>query len=349
MLQFVLIALIVALVIVQTISLKNPLKYIGLTYDTDLKLSEPGELVKLRYNVYNRGRLPVFFLGVTFSFDDTVKIEKSSTGSIETTFLGKSCSKNFFLMPGAHAKGTIEFSLSSRGIHKIGLHYLEAGDFLGLSSYVQSYEPEVNLVCTAKLAERDPQVMVRGGLSGDISVKRFILEDPSLVSGYREYTGTEPLKRISWLQTVKKGNLMVKVNDYTIDVNVTVALNMEKTGSTDKEIEKCLELTRSVCEALEDMKIPYTFITNGDILSLEKGLGRKHLLALLKGLGLSKCACYEGFGALAEKCMENAAENSGCIIITSELTPDGEKALERLKAVSSGQVLVLRSDREEEE
>ena len=348
MLQFVLIALIAALIVVQAISLKNPLKNIGLTYDTDLKLAEPGELIKLRYNIYNSGKLPVFFLGVTFSFDDTVKIEKSSTGSVETTFLGKSCSKNFFLMPGANAKGTIEFSLASRGIHRIGLHYLEAGDFLGLSSYVQSYEPEINIVCTAMLSERDPQVKVRGGLTGDIAVRRFILEDPSLVAGYREYSGTEPLKRISWLQTAKKGNLMVKVNDYTIDVNVTVALNMEKTGSTDKEIEKCLQLTRSVCEALEDMKIPYTFITNGDIMSLEKGLGRKHLQALLKGLGLSKCACYEGFASLAEKCMENAAENSGCIIITSELTSDGEKALERLKASSSGQVLVIRSEAEDE-
>ena len=348
MLQFVLIALFVALIIVQAISLKNPLKNIGLTYDTDLKLVEPGELIKLRYNVYNNGKLPVFFLGVTFSFDDTVKIEKSSTGNVETTFLGKSCSKNFFLMPGANAKGTIEFSLPSRGIHKIGLHYLEAGDFLGLSSYVQSYEPQLNIVCTAKLSERDPEVKVRGGLTGDIAVRRFILEDPSLVAGYREYSGTEPLKRISWLQTAKKGNLMVKVNDYTIDVNVTVALNMEKTGSTDKEIEKGLELTRSVCETLEDLKIPYTFITNGDILSLEKGLGRKHLLALLRGLGLSKCACYEGFAALAEKCMENASENSGCIIITSELTADGEKALERLKASSTGQVLVLRTEAEDE-
>lgn len=348
MFQFVLIALVAALIVVQAISLKNPLKNIGLTYDTDLKLAEPGEHIKLRYNVYNSGKLPVFFLGVTFSFDDTVIIEKTSTGSVETTFLGKSCSKNFFLMPGANAKGTIEFSLASRGIHKIGLHYLEAGDFLGLSSYVQSYEPEINIVCTAKLSERDPQVKVRGGLTGDIAVRRFILEDPSLVAGYREYSGTEPLKRISWLQTAKKGNLMVKVNDYTIDVNVTVALNMEKTGSTDKEIEKGLELTRSVCETLEDLKIPYTFISNGDILSLEKGLGRKHLLALLRGLGLSKCACYEGFAALAEKCMENASENSGCIIITSELTADGEKALERLKASSSGQVLVLRTEVEDE-
>ena len=344
MLQFVLIALVAALIIVQAISLKNPLKNIGLTYSTDLKLAEPGELIKLRYNVYNKGRLPVFFLGVTFSFDDSIKIEKSSTGSIETSFLGKSYSKNFFLMPGANAKGTIEFSLPKRGIHRIGLHYLEAGDFLGLSSYVQSYEPELTLVCTSNLSERDPEVKVRGGLSGDISVRRFILEDPSLVAGYREYSGTEPLKRISWLQTAKKGNLMVKVNDYTIDINVAVALNMEKTGSTDKEIEKCFEITRSVCETLEDMKIPYTFMTNGDINILEKGLGRKHLLAMLKGIGLSKCACYNSFPSLVEKCIENSTGNTGYIVITPELTPDGEKALERLRASSSREVLVMKTE-----
>ena len=349
MLQFVLIALLASLIIVQVISLRNPLKYVGLTYSTDLKIAEPGELIKLRYNVYNRGKLPVFFLGVSFSFDDTVKIEKTSTGNVETTFLGKSCSKNYFLMPGANAKGTIEFSLPARGIHKIGLHYLEAGDFLGLSSYVQSYEPELTLICTSKLSDQNPEVKVRGGLSGDISVRRFILEDPNLVTGYREYSGTEPLKRISWLQTAKKGSLMVKVNDYTIDVNVAVALNMEKTGSTDKEIEKCFEITRSVCETLEEMRIPYTFMTNGDIRTLEKGLGRKHLLAMLKGLGLSKCACYNAFPSLVEKCIENATGNTGYIVITPELTSDGEKALEKLKASSSREVFVLRPETGEQQ
>ena len=349
MLQFVLIALLAALIAVQAISLRNPLKNIGLTYNTDLKLAEPGELIRLRYTVYNRGKLPVFFLGVTFSFEDSIKIEKSSTGSVETTFLGKSCSKNFFLMPGSSAKGTIEFSLPARGIHRIGLHYLEAGDFLGLSSYVQSYEPGLTLVCTAKLSDQNPEVKVRGGLSGDIAVRRFILEDPSLISGYREYSGTEPLKRISWLQTAKKGSLMVKVNDYTIDVNVTVALNMEKTGSTDKEIEKCFEITRSVCETLDEMRIPYTLMTNGDIRTLEKGLGRKYLLAVLKALGISKCACYNGFASLVEKCVENTTGNTGYIVITPELTSDGEKALEKLKAYSSGEVLVLKPEKGEQQ
>ena len=92
----------------------------------------------------------------------------------------------------------------------MGRCYLEAGDLLGLNVSVSSTEGNKTIICTAPMAESDPPVNVLGGFLGDISVRRFIMEDPSLLVGYRDYTGYEPMKKISWIQSAKTGKLMVK-------------------------------------------------------------------------------------------------------------------------------------------
>ena len=61
-----------------------------------------------------------------------------------------------------------------------------------------------------------------GGFLGDISVRRFILEDPLLTVGFREYTGREPMKSISWTQSARVGRPLVKQYDHTVDATVTV-------------------------------------------------------------------------------------------------------------------------------
>ena len=58
-------------------------------------------------------------------------------------------------------------------------------------------------------------------------MRRFILDDPSLLVGYREYTGREPMKQISWNQTAKTGRLTVRQNDHTTDRIAMVIVNMD--------------------------------------------------------------------------------------------------------------------------
>ena len=49
----------------------------------------------------------------------------------------------------------------------------------------------------------DSSADVLSGFLGDVSVRRFIYEDPVLTTGFREYTGREPMKHISWTQSAR--------------------------------------------------------------------------------------------------------------------------------------------------
>ena len=127
------------------------------------------------------------------------------------------------------------------------------------------------------------------------------MDDPTMFLGYREYTGREPMKQISWKQTAKAGRLMVRVNDYTSDRVVTILVNMY--SSLRPQLENCLKLVRTVCEQLEEAKIPYELMTNGDLLSVHEGMGREHLFYILRRIGISRLAGFTSFGSLIDRCV----------------------------------------------
>lgn len=350
MLGFVFFGLLAAALALEIISLKKPLKHVVISYDLDMLTSEPGEQITVSYQVTNTGNLPIFYFGVSFSFDGGVSIledEKWREKHVNRSFTGISVNRSFFLPAHKTVKGRFHIALDRRGIYRLGRCYLEAGDLLGLNVSVCTVEGNRIIVCTAAMDESDPQVDVLGGFIGDISVRRFIMEDPSLLVGYREYSGYEPMKKISWIQSAKTGKLMVKQNDFTIDTDVAIAVNLERNEASMSDMERLFELVRTACEKLEEMKIPYAFISNGDLRQFQQGFGRAHLGAILRTIGVSGAACYNGFDNLIERCIAGNKSNRSYIVITPRLDEDGKRSLDRLRSVSDHEVCVLVAEKKE--
>ena len=344
MLGFIFIGLIFAAILFETLSLRDPLRKVSVSYNLDMLMAEPGEQITVSYQITNTGKLPVLYLGLSFSFDKGVTIcedQKWLDKHLTRSFTGISVDNSFFIMPHRCVRGRFHISLEKRGIYRLGRCYLEAGDILGIKSSVTTIEGKKRIVCTAALAENDPEIEVLGGFLGDISVRRFIMEDPSLLVGYKEYTGVEPMKKISWIQSAKTGKLMVKQNDFTLDTDVAIAVNLERNNASPMDLERCLELTRTACEKLEEMKIPYAFISNGDLRDLQQGFGRGHLSEILRNIGQSAPTCYKSFDSLIDKCIAGNRNNRSYILITPYLDDQDKKALARLQSVSDHEVCVL--------
>ncbi len=193
-----------------------------------------------------------------------------------------------------------------------------------------------------------------GGFLGDVSVRRFILEDPILTVGFRDYTGREPMKDVSWTRTAITGKMQVKQYDHTAEQTVTVLLNTY--GGTEEELEAAFRLTRSVCEELERKKIPFAFRTNGNLTGplgklffLSEGLGQQHLDTIFYSLGRADYTCYNSFSDLTRKALDHRKSNESFLVITPHQTQELLPQIRQLEAASGNRVCVLYGSMEVEE
>ena len=182
-------------------------------------------------------------------------------------------SSTLYLMPRQLWQRELEVKLPRRGRYFFRGCSMQGGDFLGLSETV-IYQPAQEEIIVAPAPAGDPNLpQLLGGFLGDRSVNRFIMEDPVLTLGFRDYTGREPMKSISWPQSARAGRLMVKNYDHTLELTATVLLSAQ-TEKTDplrlQKLEQCFSLARSVCETLEKKHIPYRFLYGGRRVPLEQ-------------------------------------------------------------------------------
>ncbi len=308
----------------------------------DMKLVQPQEQITLTYSVANKSRLPIMYINyfeclpeqcVVLEDDDFIKrYVRSNIGGFRVKY-------HFYLLPKHQFKGKVHFAITKRGVYKIGKCYLETGDFLGFNSKVENRERFQDIIVMPALSEDQEALQTLGGYIGDISVRRFILEDPILTMGFRDYTGSESFRDIAWNQLAKVGKLQVKQYDHTVDTRVIVVLNME--GHNKNELEECLSLTRTVIEQLEAKYIPYQFISNGDAHSAPEGLGKSHLTPILINLSKSRLICYYGFKSLIDRCVSSKNDDCSYILISKPLSEEEEDYLHRLQLVTTTPICLL--------
>lgn len=260
--------------------------FVDLDYyiEVNKKTCEIGEEVEVTSIVENRKLLTISFLKIKERFPEGFNFVEN----IYTTFI----------LPYQRVKRTYKLIPVRRGHFYIKEAILELGDFTGFKSTSKHVEIGEEIVVLPKKIGLEENLVPLGAFSGDTSVKRWIIDDPLMTIGVREYTGKEPQRFIHWPSSVKYNKLMVKNFDFTTDNTVIIALNVETTKPTwkpveEEMIEKVISIVRAIMEEFERLKIPYGLATNGHINIptnpknhfYHPGLGQNHLNNLLETLG----------------------------------------------------------------
>ena len=102
-----------------------------------------------------------------------------------------------------------------------------------------------------------------------------------------------------------------------------------------------LSLTVSVCQLLEREKIPYAMLSNGDLQSLEEGLGTSHLFFIQRRIGLSRHTGYVGFEAVIADCLRRRKPGCTHIVITPILDKRVQAAIGRIARHTDREPVVL--------
>lgn len=355
MIAAILLLAVVLLAVLEALWAPWSLKALKFRGSPDKLLAQPGETVTWEAEVENRSRMPILFARLWQTFPGLVAIGGSEawrSSHITESFQLWHVEERMSLMPRQRCRRRVQFSIGKRGAYQVGSYRLSAGDLLGVSE-VSAHGDGQEIVVMPERSEDLRMLQALGGFLGDISVRRFILEDPILTVGFRDYTGREPMKAISWTRTAMTGTMQVRQYDHTAEQNVVVLLNVE--GGKSADLEECFRMTRSVCEELERKKIPYAFRTNGNlpgpvgkVFSLASGLGGSHLTTILYGLGKADDTCFQSLGYLVEQTVKHRKQNEAYIVITPEPDSRGMVAIRRLEqAAGSGLCLLTGKARED--
>lgn len=315
----------------------------------DRALAEPGEPVTWSATVDNYSRLPIPFVRLVQDFPNEASAQADLSWKeayCRRSFLSWYTEYRMTIRGRRSITRKVTVAFDRRGVYKIGTYRLSAGDLLGFRESRNHGEGQ-KIVVMPERSTQQTALDALGGFLGDVSVRRFILEDPILTVGFRDYTGREPLRSISWTRTAQSGTLQVKQYDHTAERHVVVLLNTE--GADGEQLEECLRLTRSVCEKLEQRKIPYGFRTNanlpgpvGKVHSLMEGLGQRHLNTILYGLGCADKTCFFSFRNLTQQTIKKRKSSESYIVITPDEQGAVRSCIQKLSNAAGSQVCVLR-------
>ena len=307
--------------------------------EPEANMAEKNEDIVLTSSLANISRLPVSFVTVSENLPD--KAELMGSDYYVGEHLMEVGDKRF--VHSNYALGSLKkitreekFRVNKRGVYRYGDYSIYTGDFFGLKNLkVDGYVPKHVAILPSKVENRDLREVV-GGFIGDISVRRFIMEDPILTVGFNEYTGREPLRDISWKRTAIQGKLMVNKYDYTAEPRAMILLNIE--GGNEAQVERCFELVRMAIEMLEEKKIPYGFRTNGMLFGPEgsisyvpAGVGKQHYKTMMYGLAGASTGCWYSFDTLIRTALKSKSVNEHYLLVT---VPTDAKATAIVKELS---------------
>lgn len=340
---WVLLGLIVLIYLINRWTLSSG--YINLSYRMEIEnnVVEIGEEVQIYSIIENNKFMTVPFLEVTEKFPKGLNTRLNRYAT--------------FIMPYQRVRRGYQISAGQRGLYTVNEVGLSLGDFIGFSHRPTSLNIKKEIVVLPEKIDLEEKLSPMGALLGDISVRRWIVDDPLMIMGIREYTGNEPEKHIHWGSSMKYNKLMVKNFDFTTDNSVLIALNMETMKPSwqayeGELIEKCISLTRGIMEELEREKIPYGLISNAynDLSSHEKGyyyhpsLGDHHLKNLVEILGRLSYKPETLFTTSIRNIIKNQGNFTTVVIITSRILDTYIEPIRRLNQTVSKTVIISLED-----
>jgi hypothetical protein len=255
---------------------------------------EIDEEFEVETTMENNKYLPVSFLQISEDYPSLLSYKQKPLKMINVDEAANVYTMT--MLPFQRVKRRYKVSASKRGRYLCKDVTLLVGDLLGLQMYRQPLEFLHEFVVLPQKANLEEAIVSYGDYNGDVSVRRWIIEDPILTVGVRDYTGLEPQKSIHWPSSLKGGRLMVKKFDFTTDNRVMIVLNVETfkpfwMNIDHKRIEKCISMIRTIVEEFEEQGIPYGFWGNGQVMGeigsdvIMPGWGPNHLGNILEQLG----------------------------------------------------------------
>jgi uncharacterized protein (DUF58 family) len=127
--------------------------------------------------------------------------------------------------------------LSRRGEFTLGPTVLRSGDPFGLFAHKKVIPAQGSLIVLPMIVDLEKFIVPPGLLTGGQVIRKKAVDITPHASGVREYTFGDPIKRIHWRTTARRGQLMVKEFEQDPQSEVWLFLDLYRYAQAQMEYE----------------------------------------------------------------------------------------------------------------
>lgn len=250
-------------------SIKNIIfKNLSVTRGFDCSNALPGDIVQLSIKVTNRKILPVTWMHIESILpvelklvNETVKEYRNKTEYLHNIVMS--------ILPYQRVNRKYKVKCAQRGYYKIRMVEVKSTDMFGDKSYSIKIDAPANITVYPRFADLSGLQIPAGTMQGDVVVKRWILDDPVMIAGVRDYSRGDSIRDINWKITAKRQKLMVNQHDFTSDKKIMLILDVDDfddiwsvTNELTQLVEQAIEVTASIADIAINEGLPVGFATN---------------------------------------------------------------------------------------
>lgn len=327
------IALIAVFIYIQGILYERKIfESVAITRSFDKEGVFPGDKLVYEISIENRKVLPLTWVSVDEKFSSGIEFEvKTKIQELNEDIYAH----NFMLTLLPYQRITRRYNLRAkkRGFYQMKSVFLTSTNLLGTKEYNIEKETPSFISVYPNLRDLRGALIPAHTIQGDFSVKRWIIEDPMIITGVRDYSGNDSLKSISWKATAKNQKLLVNKYDFTADKRIMIILNLERhESSLSKDdvvtLEAAIEVCASLAAMVNEAGIPVGFATNAHALGpaesimLDPDTGDGRLTDILDAL--AKVTYFKKYRsrALLQMLVADFSWGTEVVVVTPEVSED---------------------------
>lgn len=226
--------------------------------------------------IENDKRLPVAWLRLESEFPAAFRFRGQPSQKMELGNVYQTHTSGFALMPRRRVSRRHFLTCESRGVFQLSTVFMTSGDLFGFVQHARSENIKTPLIVYPALLDQAQLPLSWHNWQGDFSVRRWIMEDPFLIEGSREYAAGDPMNRIDWKASARTGGLQVYKQGYSADPRVMIVLDIGKVvvglrgGGGEAEAEHAISLAATCATHLIASGIPVGFVHNAHSLNARR-------------------------------------------------------------------------------
>lgn len=294
--------------------------------------AQVGQIFEERFEIGNLGRLPRLWLAIRD----------------ESPLPGTKGSRLFPFVEGRRGRSyLVRTRLLQRGVYPLGPTVIEGGDPFGLFPVNQLFPVDESLLVYPMLFDVDAFPSPAGIMPGGEALRRRTAQVTPNAAGVREYYPGDPLNRIHWVSTARRGRMISKEFELDPQAEVWIFLDACREGHTSIPYTIDYEAAENLWKRKARLELPPSteeygvsaaasiaryfirqgrsvgFVSAGQSLSLiPPDRGGRQLAKILEALALLRAEGLLPIHGLLEIESQSLPRGSTVVIITPSVKED---------------------------